>query len=316
MARGHLTQAERYQVQALIKLDFSSAAIGKRIHRSPSTIARELARNADPDGYDAQRAHARWRDRRCQASRRPRISELAWQQIEVRLREEHSPEQVAGTTGLASHERIYQYIATDRLNGGSLHRHLRHGRARRKRRVRPDRRGKIRFRRDISERPAEVDDRDEIGHWEVDTMVNAGGGMVLVTMTERRSMLHLIRRVAARTAEEVTRAIIGTLYGVRHCVLSMTADNGKEFAGHETIAIALETDFFFARPYASWQRGSNENFNGLVRQYLPKGTDFATVSDEEVAEIERRINSRPRKTLGFNTPLEVFLGETQPGVAI
>lgn len=316
MARGHLTQDERYQVQALVELGFSKTAIGKRIHRSPSTVARELLRNGGPDGYKATRAHAQWKSRRRKASQAPRISALAWQQIEGRLREEHSPEQIAGTTGLASHERIYQHIAADRSTGGDLHRHLRHGHARRKRRVRPDRRGKIRFRRDITERPAEVEARGEIGHWEVDTMVKAGGGMVLVTMTERRSMLHLIRRVAARTAEEVTRAIVGTLHGISDWVLTMTADNGKEFAGHETIAIALATDFFFAAPYASWQRGTNENHNGLVRQYLPKGIDFATVSDAEIAEIERRINTRPRKTLGFRTPLEVFLEETQTGVAI
>lgn len=114
----------------------------------------------------------------------------------------------------------------------------------------------------------------------------------------------------------MTRAIVGTLHGISDWVLTMTADNGKEFAGHETIAIALATDFFFAAPYASWQRGTNENHNGLVRQYLPKGIDFATVSDAEIAEIERRINTRPRKTLGFRTPLEVFLEETQTGVAI
>lgn len=137
-------------------------------------------------------------------------------------------------------------------------------------------------------------------------MVKAAGGEVLVTMTERVSRVHLIRKAPSRSARDVTRAIISALYPLRDLVLSLTADNGKEFTEHEIIAIALEADFFFARPYASWQRGSNENANGLVRQYLPKGTDFATVTCEQIREIERKLCTRPRKILNYQTPLEVL----------
>ena len=246
----------------------------------------------------------------------PRIDPSHWPRIEALLREDHSPEQIAGATALASHERIYQHIAADHRRGGSLHTLLRQNKPRRRRRCRPDRRGQIKHRRDISERPPVVEERSRIGDWELDTMVKANGGQVLVTLTERRSRLHLIRRVSQRTAEAVSRAIIGTLAPIKHLVHTLTADNGKEFAEHEIIAIACKADFYFAEPYASWQRGSNENGNGLVRYYLPKGTDFATVSDERLQEIERRINSRPRKTLGWRTPYEVFAEALKKRVAI
>ena len=142
------------------------------------------------------------------------------------------------------------------------------------------------------------------------------GGEVLVTMTERRSRLHLIRKATRRTADAVCRALVSTLYPIRDLVHTITSDNGKEFADHELVSIICEADFYFAKPYSSWQRGSNENANGLVRQYLPKGTDFATVSDERIAEIERRINSRPRKILGYRTPYQVFGEALNNGVAI
>ena len=316
MSRGHLTQAERYQAHALREAGLSLRAIGRRIDRSASTICREFKRNRCPTGYSPDPAHARARHRRRQASRRARINPSHWPRIEALLREDHSPEQIAGATRLASHERIYQHIAADHRRGGTLHTLLRQSKPRRKRRCRPDRRGQIKHRRDISARPPVVDERSRIGDWELDTMVKAHGGQALVTLTERRSRLHLIRRVSQRTAEAVSRAIIGTLAPIKHVVHTLTADNGKEFAEHELIAIACKADFYFAKPYASWQRGTNENGNGLVRAYLPKGTDFAIVSDEQLREIERRINSRPRKTLGWRTPYEVFAEALNNRVAI
>ena len=306
MSRGHLTQRERYQAHALRETGLSLRAIGKRMERSASTICRELKRNRCPTGYAPDPAHVRAQRRRQRASRQARIDPSHWPKIEALLRDDHSPEQIAGSTRLASHERIYQHIAADHRRGGTLFKLLRQSKPRRRRRCRPDRRGQIKRRRDISERPAIVETRSRVGDWELDTMVKANGGQVLLTLTERHSRLHLIRRVSQRTADAVCRAIVGTLAPIKELVLTLTSDNGKEFAEHEVIAIACEADFFFAEPYASWQRGTNENHNGLVRYYLPKGTDFATVSDERLAEIERRINSRPRKTLGWRTPYEVF----------
>ena len=316
MSRGHLTQAERYQAHALREAGLSLRAIGQRMHRSPSTICRELKRNRGGTGYLPDPANARAKERRRRASKRARIDPSHWPKIEALLREDYSPEQIAGRTRLASHERIYQHIAADHRSGGTLYTLLRRSAPRRRRRCRPDRRGQIKHRRDISERPSIVDERARFGDWELDTMVKANGGEVLVTLTERRSRLHLIRRVRARTAEAVCRAVVGTLAPISRLVLTLTSDNGKEFAEHEIIALACKADFYFAKPYASWQRGSNENGNGLVRYYLPKGTDFATVTDERLNEIERRINSRPRKTLGWRTPYEVFAEALKKRVAI
>lgn len=315
MARGHLTQAERYQVHALRDAGLSLRGIGKRIGRHPSTIGRELRRNAGAAGYLPEAAHGLAKQRKRHASTTSRIPVEHWPLIEARLREDHSPEQVAGATGLASHERIYQHIAADHRNGGDLYRCLRQRKPRRRRRCHPDRRGQIRFRRDIEQRPAIVEARERVGDWELDTMVKANGGAVLVTLTERRSRMHLIRKVDGRTAKAVCRAVVGALYPLRRLVHTLTSDNGKEFADHEVMALAIGTDFYFAKPYASWQRGSNENANGLVRQYLPKGTDFATICDEQLAEIERRINTRPRKTLDFRTPLDVFAEAFNQAVA-
>jgi IS30 family transposase len=193
---------------------------------------------------------------------------------------------------------------------------LRQSNPRRRRRCRPDRRGQIKHRSDIRERPPVMEERSRIGDWELDTIVKANRGQVLVTLTERRSRLHLIRRVSQWTAEAVSRAIIGTLAPIQHLVHTLTADNGKEFAKHEIIAIACKADFYFAEPYASWRRGSNEIGNGLVRDYLPKGTTFAAVIDERLQKIERRINSRPRKTLGWRTPHEAFAEALKKRVAI
>lgn len=316
MLRGHLTQSERYQVHALREAGHSFRTIGERLGRAASTICRELHRNGSAAGYVPDRAHSRASYRRQQASARARISPSCWPQIEVLLREDHSPQQIAGSTKLASHERIYQHIAADHRRGGVLYKLLRQRKPRRRRRCRPDRRGEIKRRRDITDRSPMVESRERIGDWEIDSMVKANGGEVLVTMTERRSRLHLIRKATRRTADAVCRALIGTLYPIRHLVHSITSDNGKEFADHELVSIICEADFYFAKPYCSWQRGSNENANGLVRQYLPKGTDFATISDAQIADIERRINSRPRKTLGYRTPYQVFGEALNNGVAI
>lgn len=167
-----------------------------------------------------------------------------------------------------------------------------------------------RNRRNLRERPAVVERRSRIGDWEVDTMYGRGKAVV-VTMTERRSRLHLLARSPDRKAENVANAIIGRLGALTAAVHTLTADNGKEFAGHRVIESALKADFYFADAYAAWQRGSNENANGLTRRYLPRKLDFATVTDERLRWIEDRLNTRPRKTLAFRTPLAIFTRETR-----
>ncbi|OLI49758.1 IS30-like element IS1112a family transposase, partial [Xanthomonas oryzae] len=253
--------------------------------------------------------------RRTQASRRPRIDAERIGQIEDLLREDFSPEQIAGRTGLASHEWIYRHIYADQKRGGQLFMHLRKRRRKRRRRGMRDGRGQLTHRRSWTQRPSVVEQRSRIGDWELDTIRASHGKGVVVSMTERRSRLHLLAYSPDGTAENVRNAIVQRLGGLRHTVHTLTADNGKEFADHRLIAACLQSDFYFADPYCAWQRGSNENANGLTRQYLPRQTDFSTITNAHLRWIEQRLYNRPRKILGFKTPLEVFSEEVLNSVA-
>jgi len=275
-----------------------------------------LRRNQGIDGYQAETAQ-RVADQRRREARKShkRIPELiAW--VEARLREDWSPEQIAGSMrasgyALVSHEWIYQHIERDKAAGGGLYKHLRHQRKRyRKRYGSPERRGRIVERVGIEERPPIVDERSRIGDWEGDT-VRGKGQSALVTLVERKSRQVVIRKVDRATAEQAAAAIIDRLSVVTSQVETITFDNGKEFAYHARIAEALNCKVYFARPYHSWERGSNENMNGLIRQYFLKGTNFDQVTDEEIAEVERKLNMRPRKCLGYQAPIEVFCDGAQ-----
>jgi IS30 family transposase len=218
-----------------------------------------------------------------------------------------SPEQIAGwlkkehPESAVSHERIYQHIWQNKKQGGLLFQNLRrHGRKYFKRSNGKTTRGRIIGRVDISERPEIVETRERFGDWEADTVVGKGRNSALVTVVERKSRYTKIVRVTRATADRVCVALSECLRGLP--VETITFDNGKEFAYHLAAAEALEAKTYFAQPYHSWERGLNENTNGLIRQYFPKGTDFDTVSDEEVARVEALLNSRPRKCLGYDTP--------------
>lgn len=315
MADGRLNQHERYRIHALLEAGCSLRGIAFALDRAPSTICREIRRNRTGRRYDPDRAQQLHDHRRSQASRRTRITPLQVAQIEARLCEDWSPEQIAGATGLASHEWIYQHVYADQRQGGTLYQRLRRRRRQRRRRGLRDGRGQLRHRRSWRERPAVVERRARLGDWEVDTMHASRGKAVVVTMTERRTRLHLLALATDRTADSVTRAIVGRLARIRRRVHTLTADNGKEFADHRTLAAALQADVYFADPYSAWQRGSNENANGLARQYLPRQLDFAALTDEQLRWIEQRLNTRPRKILGFKTPLDVFAKEFNKRVA-
>jgi len=219
-----------------------------------------------------------------------------------------SPEQISGWLAnnhpehCVSHELIYQHIWADKKQGGTLYKHLRrHGRKYQKRSNGKTNRGHIIGRVDIKERPYEVETRGRYGDWEADTIVGKGRSAALVTVVERKSRYTVIRLVPRATAEEVSRAMIEALQG-GFPLHTITSDNGKEFAKHLDVAKALGVATYFATPYHSWERGLNENTNGLIRQYWSKGTDFTQVTQEEVAKIEQLLNQRPRKCLGYNTP--------------
>lgn len=306
MAVGRLDQHERYRIRSLHEASYSLREIAIALDRSPSTLSRELTRNAVGGRYEPCRAQRLSEHRRSQASRRPRIAPETIERIEAHLREDWSPEQIAGTTGLASHEWIYQHVYADQRRGGTLSGCLRRRRRQRRRPGLRDGRGQLRHRRSWRDRPAVVEARSRLGDWEIDTMHASRGKAVVVTMTERRSGLHLLACSADRTADNVMRAIVRRLGRLQHAAHTITTDNGKEFAEHQLLGAALRADVYFADPYSAWQRGSNENANGLTRQYLPRSLDFATITDEQLRHVEHRLNTRPRKRLGFKTPLDVF----------
>ena len=311
-----LTQEERYQIYALKKAGHSQQEIAKTLCRSPSTISRELRRNKGLRGFRPKQAH-RFAQNRKKARHRKRIPDSSWVRVDQLLREDWSPEQVSGwlarEEGLkVSHEWIYQHVYEDKRRGGDLYKRLRCQKPRRKRYGSYDRRGRIRERVSIDERPAVVDQRSRIGDWEVDTVIGKPGGAVLVTLTERRSRLSRIALAPDKTAEAVKSAILKAIQPLSAQVHTLTYDNGKEFALHMDIAKMLGADGFFAHPYHSWERGLNENTNGLIRQYLPKGADFNSLSHAQVEQIVEKLNNRPRKCLGYKTPNQVFFGIDPP----
>ena len=275
-----------------------------------STISRELKRNQGQRGYRPKQAHglAMSRRRRGQI----RIQAETWVLIETKIGLDWSPEQISGWLLKhqhiqVSHEWIYQYILSDKRTGGNLYKYLRCKKKRRKRYGSLDRRGKLPNRRSIEERPKIVDQRQRLGDWEVDTILGKGRRQAVLTLTERKSRFALLRKVDRRTAELVREAVIDLLQPVADRSHTITADNGKEFAEHQRIAQELGIDFFFAHPYAAWERGSNENMNGLVRQYIPKNRELSSVTNDELEQVMIKLNHRPRKCLDFKSPFEVFL---------
>jgi len=309
MSYTQLTHEQRYQIYALLKIGHNQTEIAKVIVCHKSTISRELLRNCGQRGYRPKQAHLLAIGRR--THRRARIGQETWKVIEDKLRLDWSPEQISGWLARTqaiqvSHEWIYQYILADKLIGGTLYRHLRCKKKRRKRYGAHDRRGQLPNRVSIEQRPVIVDQRQRIGDWEVDTLVGKRHHQAIVTLVERKSRLTLLRKVEQRTADQVRNAVIDLLKPVSDRLYTLTSDNGKEFAEHEEIAKELKADFFFAHPYAAWERGTNENMNGLIRQYFPKKCDFSSIGETEVELVMDRLNNRPRKCLGFMSPLEKF----------
>ena len=313
-----LTHEQRYQIYVLLKAGHNQTEIANNIRVHKSTISRELRRNRGLKGYRPKQAHELALSRRNKAKLLIDASTWAW--IETLIRFDLSPEQVSDwlqdNFGLhISHEWIYQYILTDKRAGGDLHRHLRCQKKRRKRYGSYDRRGILKNRVSIDERPAIVDTRQRLGDWEVDTIIGKGHRHAIVSLVERKSRLALLRKVERKTAQAVANAVIELLKSLPVRTHTITADNGKEFADHERIARDLRTDVYFAHPYSSWERGTNENMNGLIRQYFPKKCSFVTITQQEIEFVMERLNNRPRKCLGFKTPNDVFFNYS-PVVAL
>ena len=307
MTYSQLTHIQRYQIKSLLKMGHKQNQIAECLGVHKSTISREIRRNQGQRGYRPKQAQDFAISRRNKAKKR--ISASIWQIVEERIREEWSPEQISGRFKIEgvqiSHEHIYQYIYANKRAGGNLWKHLRCQKKRRKRAGNNDRRGIIADRVSIEERPAVVDSRSRLGDWEVDLIIGKDRQGVMVTLTERKSRFTLLRKVISKQADLVANTIIDLLRGSHH-LETMTADNGKEFAYHKRISQDLNLDVYFAHPYSSWERGTNENTNGLIRQYLPKSRNLKSVTATEEIHIMDRLNLRPRKCLDFKTPFEVF----------
>jgi transposase, IS30 family len=306
----HLTREERYQIYALKKAGHRQSEIARILERHPSTINRELRRNSGQSGYRPKQAHRLAWERRPLNARR--IDDVTWQFAKARLRKQWSPDQISACASI-SHETIYQLVYADKQAGGSLWRNLRCQKQRRKRYGKTDRRGTIPNRQSIEQRPAIVEERSRIGDWEADTIIGKNHKQAIVSLVERKSGFTLIRKVERKTTLAVSHAMTQLLSPHRQHVHTITSDNGREFAGHEVISKQLQADFYFAHPYSSWERGSNENTNGLIRQYFPKSRDFTTITQQEINRVMERLNNRPRKRLAYQTPAQVFFSS---GVAL
>ena len=309
MKYNQLTQCQRYQIQALLKSDHNQTEITEIIGVHKSTISRELKRNRGQRGYRPKQAHRKAINRRKRDRRS--IQPQTWAWIEEKIRQDWSPEQISlwmrkHKSVSVSHEWIYQYIYADKRAGGEFHKHLRCQKKRRKRYGSNERRGKIPNRVSIEQRPAIVDERKRLGDWEADTMIGKKSPYALVTLVERKSRFTLLKKINRRTAAATKMAIVQMLKPYKTKTLTITCDNGKEFADHQEFAKELDADVYFAHAYASWERGTNENSNGLSRQYFPKGSAFSKITDQDTQFAEKRLNTRPRKCLDIRTPEMVF----------
>lgn len=311
-----LTQEQRYQIYALMKAGHNQSEIADIVGVHKSTVSRELSRNRGLRGYRPKQAHQLAANRR-QGKTHSRFTPQDWHLIDHLLREEWSPEQIslwlkeAGRL-IISHEWIYQHVLQNKRSGGTLYKHLRCQKQRKKRYGSYERRGQIPNKVSIDDRPAIVERRERLGDWELDTIIGKGHKQAIVSLSERKSRLSLIAKVATKGAEGVKEAVLALLKPLAEHVHTITSDNGKEFARHEAIAKALDADFYFAHPYSSWERGLNENTNGLIRQYFPKGHDFTTITQKQIQRVMDKLNNRPRKCLGMKTPNQVFFGINPP----
>lgn len=310
MSYRQLTQEKRYQIGAFLRIGMKMSEIARQIDVARSTVWREIKRNSTPHRYNPSRAIRLARERH-ESKRKRGIDSEIWAVADRLLRLGWSPEQITErlkVEGLqsVSHETIYRHIYQDKQEGGELYTFLRRRHTYRKRIHKYCSRKGWDTRRPISERPMVVDERSRIGDWEADTIIGRERKGGILSLVERRSRYCLLKKVQTKSAQTVAEAVCSSLMPVKDKVLTITSDNGIEFMRHQTIAKSLDTDFFFADPYSSWQRGTNENTNGLVRQYFPKRTDFTNLSDSDVHLVANRLNNRPRKVLAFRTPNEVF----------
>ena len=301
-----LTCEDRIKIEALHKAGLSASKIGIELGKHRSTITRELSRNTHDGLYKANKASSMSKSRRSVCGKR-KLTEDNWTQIRVLIQTEWSPEQISGWLKVhpefgfkVSHQRIYNYINENRKHGGILHESLRRqGKPYKAKKVY---RGSIKDRVSIELRPEIVNKRLRVGDWGVDSVIGKMHQSALVTLVERISRYTSIIKVNSKEAEIVSEAIIKRANEIDLPIHTITGDNGTEFANHKRISEQLGIDFYFTHPYSSWEKGTNENTNGLLRQYFPKGTDFNSISEDTIKLVENKLNNRPRKCLNFKRP--------------
>lgn len=305
-----ITRDERYLIGRLRGQRRSIRAIATQLGRSPSTITRELKRNRRESGsYSAERAQEMTNVRRRKSRRKSHFTEDTRTFIFSMIKKEWAPEQVEmwlkknqGPSIAA--KTLYRWIKKDRKAGGELYRHLRQARKRRRKAYRSkDSRGKLAGKRHISTRPVESAERLTYGHFEIDLVLGKVSRHCALTLVDRKTRFAVVRKLENKTTEEVNRVLIPLIsqFGIK----TLTADNGCEFHGYKIVETATGVEFYFATPHHSWERGTSENTNGLIRQYLPKGMSMRNIPDEYFEFIQDRLNNRPRKVLDFFTPFEV-----------
>lgn len=318
-----LIDSQRYQIEAYLKANYTISQIAKELGVHKSTISRELRRNSKKRVYNASFAITVSIERRKEAYKHSVFDVNMQRYIDKQLsNKQWSPEQIKGRCDLkgiamVSVERIYQYIYQDQAQGGMLYKHLRTARRWRKKRLnRKHQRGQIPNRVMIDQRDKIVDSKERFGDWEADTIIGKNHRSAILTLTERKSQFELMVKTDGTKAESIRKEMINLLAPFKEYVKTITSDNGKEFTFHQQISKKLETNFYFALPYSPWQRGLNEYNNKLIRQYLPKKTDFNLIDNKTISMIISKLNNRPRKLLGFKTPNEVFLTNFNQSVAL
>ena len=310
----HLTVEQRYAIYTMLQIPMTQKDIALAIGVHKSTISRELKRNCDMRSgkYIMDLAQRKAAQRKAEKLHKEVFTTGMQRQAKKLLKRGFSPEQIAGRSkingkAMVSHETIYRWIWEDKRGGGALYKLLRRqGRKYAKRGSKNAGRGFIPNRVDIDERPQVVELKERFGDLEIDTIIGKNHKGAILTINDRATSRVWIRKLTGKEAVPVAKITAWALSKVKHLIHTITADNGKEFAKHEEIAQKLEINFYFCKPYHSWERGANENTNGLIRQYIPKGTDFSEVTNKQIKRIENILNNRPRKRLGYLTPNEKF----------
>lgn len=311
----HFTVEQRYKLEVLLQQNVCKEQIAIELEKHISSIYREIKRNADERNavYKANLASRKCKKRHKEKPKNQCFNIEIQNYVRVLTEADFSPEQIVGKSkkdgvSCVSHETIYKFVWNDKKEGGDLYKHLRTlGKTYRKRGASKDKRGQIVGRIGIENRPIEVEAKQRFGDLEIDLVIGKDHKGALLTINDRATGMLQMKKIESKDAEIVKNATIELLQNWKPFLQTITSDNGKEFAKHQTIAEVLGVDYYFANPYCSWERGANENLNGLVRQYFKKGSDFSLITDEQVKNVVEKLNNRPRKRHQFNSPNEVYL---------